>query len=408
MSGRQLPVRPDLDQLKHQAKDLLREMREGNPAAILAEAQFALAKSYGASSWARLVQCCQLIDAIWEDDIETVRELVTAHPNLIHENAGIRNDNWGPPLVYAANLGRDRIIQMLHGLGAGNLDYALGRATLQGRVGTAQMLHAMAGKPVLPADYLGGPAYTIDAAGTALTLELGAPVVDADGKNLAPIDVLLESDSRKPEAKHQILEMYVAHGAVLPDTPIMAFHRGRLDLLEAHLRRDPRLLTRTFSHDEIYPREFCTRNDIETQGTPLAGSTLLHLCVDWDELEIARWLLECGMNPDAKAAIDRDGFGGHTALFNTVVSYSNFWMNYKGGWASSRKPQAAPFTQLLLDRGADPNARATLRRRPGINVDEPWREYRDVTPLAYGERCEPRILVSEPAIKLIAGRGGRA
>ena len=34
MSVRRLPVRPDLDQLKHQAKDLLRAVHAGDPAAI--------------------------------------------------------------------------------------------------------------------------------------------------------------------------------------------------------------------------------------------------------------------------------------------------------------------------------------------------------------------------------------
>ena len=34
MAKRHLPVRPDLDQLRHQAKDLLREIRRGDPAAL--------------------------------------------------------------------------------------------------------------------------------------------------------------------------------------------------------------------------------------------------------------------------------------------------------------------------------------------------------------------------------------
>jgi hypothetical protein len=29
-----------------------------------------------------------------------------------------------------------------------------------------------------------------------------------------------------------------------------------------------------------------------------------------------------------KADIDADGFGGHTALFGTVVSQPNFWVNH--------------------------------------------------------------------------------
>src|SRR5688500_18467333 len=149
MSDRYLPVRPNLDQLKHQAKDLLRDIRRGDPGALaefnryhpnpivpteakLADAQLALARSYEAPSWLRLVEACNLVDAIWRDDIDVVRELVTRNPKLLHEDALIRRkSNWGPPLTYAANLGRDRIIKMLHELGATDLISAVGRAVLQ-------------------------------------------------------------------------------------------------------------------------------------------------------------------------------------------------------------------------------------------------------------------------------------
>ena len=207
---RLLPVRPDLDQLKHQAKDLLRSIRRRDPAALaefneldpeqvkLADAQLALARSYGASSWPRLVQSYKLIDAIWRDDVDAVRELVQKHPKLLHENAGIRNRNWGPPLTYAANLGRDHIIKMLYELGARDLETAIDRAALQSKIGTARMLHEMLGSPPPSKGALDGPAYTLSASGTALMLELGAQVVDQNGKRLAPVDVVLESDSRKP------------------------------------------------------------------------------------------------------------------------------------------------------------------------------------------------------------------
>jgi hypothetical protein len=328
------------------------------------------------------------------------------NPKLLHENAGIRNSNWGPPLSYAANLGRDRIIKMLHELGATDLMWAIDRATLQSKIGTARMLHEMMGSPLPPDDALGGPAYTLSTSGTALMFEFGARALDAHGKRLAPVDVVLETDSRKPTAKHEILEMYVQHGLELPDTPTMALHRGRIDLLEKHLRLDPGLLRRTFTHEEIYPPEFgCHDEVLATQGTPLAGTTLLHMCVDYDEMEIARWLLERGMDVNARATVDVDGFGGHTALFATVVSQPNFWMNYGGN------PQVAPFTQLLLDHGADPNARASLRKQlhpgygPKYDVDTLY-EYRDVTPLSWGKRFHAQVFVSEPAMRLIAERGG--
>lgn len=90
------PVRPDLDQLKHQAKDLLRSIRRRDPVALsefneldpervkLADVQFALARSYGAASWPRLVQSCKLIDAIWRDDVDAVRNLVEKHYRMNH------------------------------------------------------------------------------------------------------------------------------------------------------------------------------------------------------------------------------------------------------------------------------------------------------------------------------------
>ncbi len=421
MTDRRLPVRPDLEQIKHQAKDLLRAIREGDPVAIaelerfhpkkvdpalakLADAQLVLARAYEAPSWPRLVQACELTDAIWRDDVEKVRELIRRNPRLLVEEATIRNSDWGPPLTYAANLGRDRIIDALIELGAKDLRSAIGRAVLQGKIETARRLHAHMGSPSPPTDALGGPAYTLSASGTAFLLALGMKVRDASGKRLAPVDVVLETDARNPKAKHEILEMYVRHGLELPDTPPMALHRGRIDLLEEHLRRDPGLLRRTFAHEEIYPPDLgCHDEVLAVHGTPLKGATLLHMCVDYDEMEIARWLLGKGMDVDAKAAVDAEGFGGHTALFATVVSQPNFWMNYQG-----RGPQEAPFTQLLLDHGADPNVRASLRKKlgPGYGKDT-LHEYRDVTPLSWGERFHQEIFVSRPAMRLIAERGGR-
>ena len=416
---RLLPVRPNLDQLKHQAKDLLRRVRNDDKEALaelnafhpqapkqpteikLADAQLALARSYGAPSWPRVVQSCKLIDAIWRDDIDGVRDLVTKHPNLIHENAGIRNNNWGPPLTYAANVGRNRIIKMLYDLGARDLHTAIDRALLQSKIATARLLHKLMGSPPLPDGTLSGAAYTLSASGTQLALELGAKLVDADRNSLAPVDVVLETDSRKPAAKHQILELYVQHGLTLPDTPVMALHRGRIDLLEEHLRRDPELLSRTFTHEEIYPPELgCHDEVLATQGTPLAGTTLLHLCADYDEIDIARWLLEQGMDPNVRAAVDAEGFGGHTALFGTVVSQPNFWMNY------THQPQQAPFTQLLLDHGANPTVRASLRKKlhpgygPRYDVENTY-EYRNITASEWGRQFHAKVFVSEPAIRLI-------
>jgi hypothetical protein len=423
---RHIPVRPNLRQLKQQAKDLLHAIKSGEAASLneftqshpdaasitladlkLHDAQFALARSYGVASWPRLVQACKLIDAIWDNDIEAVRELVTKYPSLLHENArATRHCNWGPPMSYAANLGRDEIITMLHQLGATDLEKAIDRATLQSKIGTARMLHKMMGSPEPPEDCLSGAAYTLSASGTAFMLELGAKVIDTTGKRLAPVDVVLESDSRNPSAKHAILEMYAQHGLVFPDTPVMALHRGRIDLLEEHLRKDPGLFERTFSHEEIYPPQFGCHDEVNaTQGTPLAGTSLLHLCADYDELEIARWLLKKGMSPNVRAAFNAEGFGGYTALFGTVVSQPAFWMNFQG------KEQVAPMTRLLLENGANPNIRGSLKKQlhpgygPRADASRAY-EYRDVTALSWGQQFHAKVFVSEPAMKLIEEYGG--
>jgi hypothetical protein len=345
-----------------------------------------------------------LTDAIWRGDAEMVRTMVLHDPRLLDEDARGVKGNWGPPMSYAANLGQDAIIEMLHGLGASDMQYAFGRACLQGRIETARRLHAMMGHPQPPDDALSGPAYTLNVAGTELLLELGARLYDEHGKQLAPVETVLGTDSRNPATKHRILELYSEYGFKLPDTPAMALHLGRIDLLEEHLRRDPKLLERTFTHEEIYPPELgCQDEVLVTHGTPLAGATLLHMCADYDEIEIARWLLDRGMQVDERAAVDSEGFGGHTALFATVVSQPGFWMNHRGN-----SPDAS-FTRMLLDHGANPNARASLRKQlhPGYGIDG-MHMYRDVTPIGWGERFRFRKMVNTEAMRLIAERGGLA
>ena len=305
-------------------------------------------------------------------------------------------------MTYAANLGRDGIIRLLHSLGATDLKSAAGRATLQGKAETVRMIFELAGRPPLDKSSLAGPAYTLSVEGTAVIFALGARLDGPEGVDHNTMEHLLGTDSRNPPAKHRILEMYVEHGFEPPDTPVMALHRGRLDLLEAHLARDAGLLTRTFGIADVFPlAPACALEPYTAQGTPVHGTTLLHIAAYFDELEIAEWLLDRGMDPDARAAIDGDGFGGYTALFSTVVSQRNFWVNYGKG-----QPDEARFTRLLLGRGADPNVRASLRARLGEgHGGGPLREYRDVTPLGWGEQV-PRQDLRKPGVASV-DRGRR-
>ena len=102
MPARQFPFRPHLDQLRNQAKDLLRDVRAAAPSALddfrefhpgridpaiaaLADAQLVLARSYGASSWPQLAAAVKAIDAISHDDFEALREVAAAHPDLARD-----------------------------------------------------------------------------------------------------------------------------------------------------------------------------------------------------------------------------------------------------------------------------------------------------------------------------------
>jgi hypothetical protein len=76
-------------------------------------------------------------------------------------------------------------------------------------------------------------------------------------------------------------------------------------------------------------------------------------------------------------------------------------MNY------GRQKGSERFTRLLLDHGANPNARGSLQKQlhPGYGPHT-LREYRDVTPLSWGQRFIDKMFVSEAAMHLIAERGG--
>ncbi|MGH7554261.1 MAG: hypothetical protein ACREMQ_14735 [Longimicrobiales bacterium] len=96
MSVRRLPVHPDLDQLKHQAKDFLRAIRDGDADAIaelqrqhpekidaatakLADAQLVLAREYGFESWPKLVHHVESLNPEGLEQFESIaRDFVAA------------------------------------------------------------------------------------------------------------------------------------------------------------------------------------------------------------------------------------------------------------------------------------------------------------------------------------------
>jgi len=111
-----LPVRPDLDQLRHQSRDLLRAAKRGESDAlaqvrtasdrlILASAQFAVAREYGFSSWPALKTEVERREILNSRDLSRLNRLLVAHPEL----ATTKMEHWrdhkcAEPLGYIAML----------------------------------------------------------------------------------------------------------------------------------------------------------------------------------------------------------------------------------------------------------------------------------------------------------------
>jgi ankyrin repeat protein len=228
-------------------------------------------------------------------------------------------------------------------------------------------------------------------------LDRGADL-QAAAKYGCPIEMLTCIYMRRARDKAACLEIVNAAGFTLPDTPVMALHRSRLDLLQQHLDRDPSLLERRFTHAEVFFKHDGTPGDAYP-ATPVSGGTLLHLALEFDDIDVARWLIERGADVNARAAINTDGLAnagsGHTPLFHTVV-------NLASGMGLDDDSKA----RLLLDHGADPNARATFPPEATFHNNAPAEPLHDVTPVGYARRHPDPRCVNAPALAAVIDRGG--
>jgi hypothetical protein len=415
---RRLPERPHLDVPKREARELLKEWRAGSPAALdrirrrhpkfreanpgeisaakflLNDAQWVVAREYGFSNWAQLKERIAantmtglLREAIHQDDRGTVARLLRANPNLLH--LPLWSGNWGPPMSHAANLGRLEIIKAVAALGARDYQHAFDRALLQGKLECARWLYEHGAK--LAPGLVMGVCETLNPAGLGFLADLGAPFTDDKGDRLAPLGLALETYGRNPTGKHAVLEIFARQGYALPDTPMMAFHRGDVKRLKDFLRRDPGLVERRFSLVEIYPPELGCAKDGRSgmHWTPIDGTTLLHLAVDFDEFEIFELLPAQGADVNARAKVDGEGFGGHTPLFNTVVSHGS---------------HAGSMARRLVERGASTTVRASLRKFLDWCETPRWLEAREVTPAEWGQTFPEKGWVNAEALRLVESR----
>lgn len=403
--SRNLPERPDIRHLKDQAKDLLR----AGTVTCLADAQFHLAREYGFDSWPKLKKHVESLQeagrlkaAIDAGDVVRVKQMMTHNPSLHHAPLGYGRNG---PLTWIAECRGTEPTSARLEMARWMVEH--GSDIHQG--GDGPLMRAALNDNRLPM--------------MELLVELGAdvnalwgghyPIICAPCETLQPeslkwllrhgvddthleacVSMLIGTYWRNASGKYACLEVFAESGFLFPDTAPVAIHRGRIDLLEQCVRREPGLLTRHFSEAEIYPLELGIKPGDGLHCAPLDGCTLLHMAVEYQDPETALWLIQQGADVNAASAIDSEGFGGHTPLYHTTVTLVE---------------KADVLARLLLQHGANPNVRATFRKQ--LRLDDPelgkMREFHDATAIEYAEQFQEPNWVNHAAVAAIREYGGQ-
>ncbi|HET9831167.1 MAG TPA: ankyrin repeat domain-containing protein [Vicinamibacterales bacterium] len=103
----------------------------------------------------------------------------------------------------------------------------------------------------------------------------------------------------------------------------------------------------------------------------LQGATLLHVAAEYGFLDASRLLLDRGADVNARADVDVNGVGGQTAIFHALAHFTGV------------NPE---ITQLLIDRGADLTIRARVTghgEHSGTILDVSATEYAATLPTRF-------------------------
>jgi ankyrin repeat protein len=383
-ASRQLPDRPNLRHLKDQAKDLL----ETGAAATLSDAQFKIARLYGFASWPKLKahidsleEIGQLKQAIDTNDIDRVKTLMTRNPSLHSAPLGYGKDG---PLTWVAECRVPREspspvrLAMAEWMIAHGSDVHQGgdgplmRAALGDRIPMMELLVSQGADvnalwhghfPIIFA-----PCESLDPAALKWLLDRGAnPNCRDHGYEMSghpypgtALDYVIASYARNPRRLGSCIDILLQAGGVTRyDVP------GMLPLLRGRLDE---LAEQVHFDPALVTRRFTELDCGMTGGRSLTlqGGTLVHAAAEYGHPAAAALLLDGGADVNARATIDEAGVGGQTAIFHAVTQFDD------GG---------LPVTQLLIERGADLAVRVRLPgdyERPGEIVE--------CTPLAYALR----------------------
>jgi ankyrin repeat protein len=192
------------------------------------------------------------------------------------------------------------------------------------------------------------PCEAVDPVALAWLLDHGArPNIDGSHEfRGTALDYVIGSYARSPKLGACIDLLLSAGGVTKYNVPAV------LDLLCSRLDR---LRAELAADPALISRRF-PELDFGTTGgrlLTLKGATLLHVAAEYQSLEAVQLLLDVGADVNARATVDQTGVGGQTAIFHA---------------ATQREDAGIPVVRLLLDRGADLSIRATVPghyERPG-------------------------------------------
>jgi ankyrin repeat protein len=331
-----LPSRPNLDWLRKTSKQVLRDMRAQQPEARLADAQLAVARAHGFSSWRALkahvdkllkpesatvapddVQVAQFLRDVRTGNLEAVRAALIATPALVNSNGP--HPHWGgrpQPLHMAIEAKNREAFDLLLAAGADvngiNLPYEgwsplmltehneqsdMRKELLKrgAHIGLAEALVfaddarldklLQRGKSALAARAPGGGSW-LSHARTPFAidrlLELGAPIDKPDVWETTPIEQMSRLGKRGLPLLRHLLKRGVAA------KPQEFARLGDRETLESLIAADPSIAR----IDEV-----------------LIGAA------DFGHIEIVKWLLERGANANARSSIGSQGTALHTAAW---------------------------------------------------------------------------------------------
>ena len=376
---RSLPERPNLRQLKDQAKDLF---KSGNVKS-LTEAQFEIARLYGFASWPKLKahvdsleEIGQLKQAIDTNDLKRVKAMMTANRALHRAPLGYNKNGpltwvaecrvpWGPPTSERLAMA-EWMIDNGSDIHQGG-DGPLMRAALVGhRIPMMELLVSRGANvnalwngyfPIIFA-----PCETVDPLALQWLLQRGADPNCAVPQRKYPgnaLDYVIGTYARSEELGTCIDILLNAGGVTQYNIPaVLNLLRNRLDLLAENLDAEAALLHRRF-----FELDF---GSTAARRLKLQGATLLHVAAEYGNVSAANLLLDRGAEVNARTAVDESGVGGQTPIFHAVTQFADWGL---------------AVAQLLIDYGADLTIRVKL---PG-HYERP-EEFVDCTPLGYALR----------------------